>query len=137
MLSTDIRWKQRFENYQKALKQLTIIVNLIGDKEPSEIEQISLIKCFELTFELAWKTMKDFLTYKGVAKQMIGSRDAIRCALQEDLIVNGQDWINMIDDRNLAAHAYDESKAKAISKKILDIYFAEFIAFKTKMETME
>jgi nucleotidyltransferase substrate binding protein (TIGR01987 family) len=133
----DIRWKQRFENYQKALKQLTDIVNVIDKDKVSDIELFAIIKTFELTFELAWQTMKDYLSYKSVAKRMIGSRDAIRSAMQEGLIENGQYWINMIDDRNLAAHTYDEDKANELTEKILNIYYAEFIAFQTKMETME
>jgi len=137
MPEKDIRWIQRFDNYQKALQRLTLIVNEIGDNEPSDMERLSVIKIFELTFELAWQVMKDYLIYKSVAKRIIGSRDAIRCALQESLIENGQLWIDMIDDRNYAAHAYDESKAKLLTEKILDKYYGEFIDFQNKMETIE
>jgi len=133
----DIRWKQRFENYKKSLVQLTAVVKLIGEKEPSDIERLSLIKIFELTFELAWQVMKDFLIYKAIAKQIIGSRDAVRCALQEGLIENGQMWLDMINDRNYAAHAYDESKAKVLADKIIDTCYMEFVDFAKKMETLE
>jgi len=137
MPENDIRWKQRFDNYQKALKQLTKIIDEIGDNEPSDMERLSVIKIFELTFELAWQVMKDYLIYKSVAKRIIGSRDAIRCALQEGLIENGQIWIDMIDDRNYAAYAYDESKAKLLADKIIDACYVEFIDFEKKMENAE
>jgi nucleotidyltransferase substrate binding protein (TIGR01987 family) len=137
MLEKDIRWKQRFENYQKILAQLTEIVNTAGERELSDIEQYSIIKVFELTFELAWQVMKDFLTYKAVAKNIIGSRDAIRCALQEGLITNGHIWIDMIDDRNRAAHAYDEVKVRTLADKIADVCYAEFVDFQKKMDSLK
>ena len=58
----DIRWKQRFSNFQKALSQLQ---KFIDKGELSELEAQGLIKAFEYTFELAWTTLKDFLEYRG------------------------------------------------------------------------
>jgi hypothetical protein len=54
----DIRWKQRFANFKKATAQLT---EFIQKGELNKFEVQGLIQCFEYTFELAWKTMKDYL----------------------------------------------------------------------------
>jgi nucleotidyltransferase substrate binding protein (TIGR01987 family) len=95
----------------------------------------ALIKCFELTFELAWQTMKDYISYKGYVKDIYGSRDSIRAALQFDLINEGQLWMDMVDDRNRAAHAYYEDNAAFLVNRITEYYDGEFAVFEEKMET--
>lgn len=62
MKENDIRWEQRFANYRKALAQLQ---KFIDKGELSELEKIGLIKAFEYTYELGWKTLKDFLEFSG------------------------------------------------------------------------
>ncbi|MCL2042013.1 MAG: nucleotidyltransferase substrate binding protein [Bacteroidales bacterium] len=56
----DIRWKQRLENYKKALMQLRNAVALGQERPFSELEEQGLIQAFEFTHELAWNVMKDF-----------------------------------------------------------------------------
>ena len=71
----DIRWIQRFDNYQRALHALEEAVELSRQRPLTRLEQQGLIQGFEFTHELAWKTLKDFLKYRGVSG-VIGSRDA-------------------------------------------------------------
>lgn len=54
-MQNDIRWKQRFYNYQKALVQLT---KFIKKGELNELEEQGIIKAFEYTYELAWNVIK-------------------------------------------------------------------------------
>ena len=132
-MDEDIRWKQRFENYKKALAQLAAAVNLAEDRALSELEQQGLVKAFEFTFELSWNVMKDFLSMKGITG-IIGSKDSVRQTFAEGLIPDGQVWMNMIEDRNAAAHTYDENTKDDIVLKIIQKYYAEFVAFSEKME---
>jgi len=145
MTNVDIRWKQRFTNYKKAHTRLKYAAAFFEEKSAggteahiaeAHIAMEALIKCFEFTFELAWQTMKDFISYKGFVRDIYGSRDSIRSAQQFDLIENGQIWIDMIDDRNHAAHAYDEINAKYLSNRIIEYYCGEFIKFEVKMDTL-
>jgi len=139
MTSADIRWKQRFTNYKKAHARLKNTAAFFEEKAgggaESHIAMEALIKCFEFTFELAWQTMKDFISYKGFVRDIYGSRDSIRGAQQFNLIQNGQIWMDMIDDRNHAVHAYDETSAVSLSGRIIKYYRDEFIKFEEKMET--
>jgi len=54
-------------------------------------------------------------------------------AFAAGLIFDGDVWIDMIDDRNLTAHTYNEERAKEIYNKIREKYFAQFAAFDAKM----
>ena len=140
MAIVDIRWKQRFANYKRAHNRLKNAVAFFerttnGDSD-EYIAMEALIKCFEFTFELAWQTMKDFVSYQGYGKKTNGSRDSIRGALQFDLIENGECWMDMIDDRNRATHAYDEADARSLVGRIVEFYYGEFKKFEEEMDAL-
>jgi nucleotidyltransferase substrate binding protein, HI0074 family len=116
-MTKDIRWLQRLQNFERAFALLdrTILI-----KEPSEAERGGLIQFYEMAFELAWKTMKDFLEEQGY--EIKSPRQAIKQAYQSELITNGHVWIEALSDRNLTTHIYDENKAQAIEQSIRTIY---------------
>jgi len=64
MDNKDIRWMQRFNNYKKALARLTSAIELSQERDLSDLEQQGLIQAFEFTFDMAWKTLQDFITEK-------------------------------------------------------------------------
>ena len=72
MEEKDIRWKQRFSNYQKALFQLD---KFIEKGDLNELEEQGLVQAFEYTYELAWNVMKDYFTYEQADENITGSRD--------------------------------------------------------------
>lgn len=131
-MEDDIRWKQRFSNYQKALSQLQ---KFIDKGNLNELEEQGLIQAFEFTHELAWNVMKDYFEYQGNT-YITGSRDASREAFQKGLIENGEVWMEMIKSRNQSSHTYNEEIADEIKDKVFDFYFESFIAFKNKMKTL-
>ena len=59
---SDIRWQQRFINFNKVFSQLD---RFMQEKSLNEMEEQGLIKAFEYTYELSWKTLLDnrFRTY--------------------------------------------------------------------------
>lgn len=128
----DIRWLQRFQNYSKALLQLKEAVELYRVRPLSNIEQQGFIKAFEFTHELAWNVMKDFAIYQG-AVRIIGSRDATRFAFKNELISDGESWMEMIIARNKAVHTYDEETVTEVITKILSVYFSLFLSFEQMM----
>ena len=104
-MQEDIRWKQRFQNYGKALMLLedAVDANRAADRE---LIKAGIIQYFEFTHELAWKVMKDFLEYEGMTG-IVGSRSATREAFNKGLIEEGQAWMDMLETRNITVHAYD------------------------------
>ena len=131
-MQNDIRWKQRFYNYQKALVQLT---KFIEKGELSELEEQGIIKAFEYTYELAWKVIKDYYEEQGEVS-IQGSRDALRLAFQRGLIADGDNWMKMIKSRIASVHTYNLEIAQQINQDIHDIYFQLFIELKEKMESL-
>jgi len=118
----DIRWQQRFSNYQKALAQLK---EFIDESELNRLEEQGLVKAFEYTYELAWNTLKDFLEYQGVT-EIVGSRDAFRKAFSEEIITEGRIWMRMIESRNKTTHTYNEATAKEIVDAVRSEFFPAF-----------
>jgi nucleotidyltransferase substrate binding protein (TIGR01987 family) len=139
MVQQNIRWQQRFSNYRKALVKLNQAVVLLSEQIEreaviDELLQEGLIQRFEYTHELAWKVMKDYAEYQGYT-DVRGSRDAIRKALEMDLI-DDRRWMETIEDRNLTVHNYDNEIASEIYENIMNVYAPLFVAFEGKMQSL-
>lgn len=82
-------------------------------REPSSLttlEAEGVARRFGHTFELGWKSLKDYLVWSGVVLQPVTPKETIRQAYAAKVIVDGQTWIDMLDRRNLLSHVYDERR---------------------------
>lgn len=127
----DVRWKQRHANFTKAVAQLTEFV-----QQPvlNKFEVQGLIQCFEYTFELAWKTTKDYLETEGF--QVRGPRQAIQTAFQVQLIEDGHVWIDALEKRNLMAHTYNEDITLQAEELIRRQYYPMLAALRQKLDRL-
>ena len=132
MTTQDIRWIQRCNHFNKALSQLR---KFIEKGDLNEFEEQGLIQAFEYTYELAWNTIKDYFEEQGEVN-INGSRDAFRLAFRRGLIENGETWMDMITNRTLTSHTYNEEVAKQIAMTIVNEYFSEFVLLQAKMESL-
>ncbi|MBM7559022.1 nucleotidyltransferase substrate binding protein [Marinitoga litoralis] len=128
MNKKDIRWKQRFQNFEKSYKLLKKYINM---EDMDELDRAGIIQFFEMSFELSWKVLKDFLEYNGYLVK--SPREAIKLAFQLEIIDNGEYWLKALEDRNLTVHTYDENTAMEIVKKIKGIYLPELDKFYENM----
>ena len=117
-MNKEVRWQQRFQNLEKAFAQLEKSVRIVT---LSDTERAGMIQFFELTFELAWKTLKDFLESQGF--QVKTPRETLKQAYQIDLIKDGQLWMQALEDRNLTSHTYDEATSLKVEHLIRENYF--------------
>ena len=129
----DIRWQQRFANYKKALRQLQEAVELRARRELSSLEKQGVIQAFEFTHELAWNVLKDYLQDQG-NQDIRGSKDATRAAFKVALIADGEQWMAMIQGRNVSSHTYDEDTAEKLVEAIVGQFFPLFVALRAEME---
>ena len=135
MADVDLRWRQRFDNFQRALQVLERGVDLARQRPLSELEQQGLIQGFEFTHELAWNLLKDYLQHQGI-EGIIGSRDATRLAFQNDLISDGESWMVMIKARNQSSHTYNLEQAQAIAQDVIDRYAPLFGALRDRFTAL-
>jgi nucleotidyltransferase substrate binding protein (TIGR01987 family) len=126
MSKPDIRWQQRFENFRNALRSLTEAVELYRQRPLSKLEKQGLIKAFEFTHELAWNVIKDYFEYQGNTSIM-GSRDATREAFKTGLIVDGENWMDMIRCRNLTSYTYNQETADEIVEDTVNTFHDLFV----------
>jgi nucleotidyltransferase substrate binding protein (TIGR01987 family) len=124
MDNQDIRWKQRFENFSKACVLLSEINEYNIESTPAIIRE-GFIQRFEITFELAWKTVKDYLEYLGHDVQP-SPRPVIKEAFSAGIIESGQVFINMLEARNAMSHQYRESKFRKIFLDIKSEFYPAF-----------
>lgn len=138
-IQNDIRWQQRFDNFQHAYLNLQEAVDLANTRRLSKLEEQGLIQSFEYTHELAWKVLKDYLESQGFT-DIFGSKNATRIAFKENLIKDGDVWMEMIQARNQTSHSYNLELAANISEKILNIYhdcFTQLLERFKKLKELE
>ena len=109
-MSNPERWKQRFQNFEKALavfqaRCTDVLENPLGTQY-YETCRMALVQAFEIVIELAWKTLKDYLEAQGYSDVQNGKR-AFRQAFQDGLIDDGELWLKALDLRNITSHTYD------------------------------
>ena len=126
MADPDVRWRQRFDNFERALQVL---------ERGVELEQQGLIQVFEFTHELAGNLLKDYLQHQGIAG-IIGSRDATRLAFQNDLISDGEGWMAMIKARNQSSHTYNLEQAQAIASDVIERFANLFGALRSRFTAL-
>jgi nucleotidyltransferase substrate binding protein (TIGR01987 family) len=124
-MKEDIRWKQRFDNFQKAFLELEEAVLLSQKRSLSKLENQGLIQGFEYTHELAWNMIKDYLEEQGIFG-LIGSKSTIREAFKLGIIKEGEIWMNMIQSRNQTSHTYNTTLADQVVSDILHKYYYQF-----------
>jgi len=122
-MRNDIRWKQRFENFESAFMLLKGAFEK-DITEMSDLEKEGVVQRFEYTFELAWKALKDYLVYGGIVFDQITPRRVIKEAFAAKIIEDGQTWIDMLEQRNLMSHTYDRKTFDDVIRNISQRYFA-------------
>jgi len=113
------RMLQRKEEFKNAVNRLQEALN---EENTNDIVIDGVLHRFEFSFELAWKTMKDFLEYMGILEKTGSPREVIKCAFQYQLIQDGESWIEMMLSRNALSHIYDEEESRKIYYKVKEKY---------------
>lgn len=120
--NADIRWKQRFDNFDRAFLLLRDAMEH-GPSALNPLEKEGVIRRFEYCFELAWKTLKDHMEENGVVFATITPRHVLKEGFAAKLLSDGQVWIDMLNHRNLLSHTYNranfEEAVEAIHSRYL------------------
>lgn len=120
-MPADIRWKQRLQNFDKAIGLLRSA--LARDwRALSDLEKEGAGQRFEFTFELGWKTHKDYLEFRVVVLDQPTPRSVIKHGFSAGMTRDGQQWVDMLELRNLLTHTYDERVFHEAVEKIAALY---------------
>ena len=114
MQPQDIRWTQRFSNYEKAFLHLKEAINR---ENLNELQRDGLIQRFEFTIDLSLKVLKDYLEEKGFSFKP-SPKDTIRLAQESEYIDYAQELIDGLDLRNELSHDYSGEKFEDVEEKI-------------------
>lgn len=119
MQQEDIRWKQRFANFEQTFLRLKEAMEM---DSLNELERNGLVQRFEFTLDMSWKVMKDFLEYKGFSFKP-SPKDTFRQAQASKYIDYAQALIDGLTLRNELSHDYDGKKFEESEKSLRkDIY---------------
>ncbi|MBM2816583.1 MAG: nucleotidyltransferase substrate binding protein, family [Ignavibacteria bacterium] len=106
-MSKESRWRHRFRNFEKAF----VFFDSVANKEVySPLEIAGLVQSFEFTFELALKTVKDYLYEQGIPTNF--PREAIKEGFRTGIIEDGHTWLEMLEKRNELTHTYNSEVAE-------------------------
>lgn len=128
---SSVRFRQRRENFRKSYD---LLQRTLGKKSLNEIERGGLIQFFEVSFELAWKCLGDYLEDEGFT--LVSPKQILRQAHQSGLLANGEIWLQALEDRNLTTHTYDEAKSRAVEQTIREEYAPAMAQLAATLETL-
>ena len=108
-----------------------------ADKEmaaKNEIYRMGIIGQFNLTFELAWKSLKETLELYGVMEATTGSpREIFKAAYKLGWLKDEKVWLDMLKKRNVAIHVYDEERALTVMEMVFSVYIAALQALREEL----
>jgi nucleotidyltransferase substrate binding protein (TIGR01987 family) len=114
------RFEQRRNEYLLSVAQLGRAL----EQPYSEFMRDSIIKRFELCFELSWKMLQAYL--KSCSVESRGPKDTFALALREGLIFDGDTWSEILANRNLTIHTYYEHLATRVYEHVKSSAYSAF-----------
>ncbi len=126
------RWELRLENFGKALNQLQ---KACDQESYTDLERSGLVKTFEFSYELAWKTLKDLLAYEGYDAE--SPRVVFRQSFEAKYLEENdcETFLDALDKRNRLSHTYNESLAMEAEKLIKIRYLPKLLKLHQRLES--
>ena len=122
--------ENKYENFGNAVNRLNEANVAYKRNSDNDIYQDALIKRFEFTFELAWKTLREFMIDQGYSLEILSPKGVISFAWREEIIQNEELWLNMLNARNITAHDYGRELSADIAEDISNRYCKVLTALK-------
>lgn len=125
--------ENKYTAFDTALTRLKEAIDLYENHE-NPVLLDGTIQRFEFCVELGWKLLKEYLEFEKMG-EFASPRAAIKESFSIGLIDNAEQWLDMLDDRNLTSHTYDEQIAKEIYRNIITKYYEILIKTKNKVRS--
>ncbi len=116
-----LRFEDGLHNFQKAFERFAEVVDRkqeFYDEGFGDIYLDLIVKRFEFTYEMSWKVIRRCLDFMGLACS--NPRSCFQEAYSQKILSDERIWLDMIEQRNLSSHIYDENEIKDILLKVAD-----------------
>lgn len=120
------RWNEKLNDFNKALNRLNESIIESKNNPVSSTLKDGVMQRFEFACGICWKVIKYYLESEGI-EEAKSPKSTFREAFKIGLIDDGEKWIDMLKDRRLTLHAYDEEVAVEIYNKIVTIYYNQML----------
>ena len=130
--------KERFVERQAEVANAAARLREAVAAPESSLVRDAVIQRFEFAFELVWKTLKLYLERQG--HECGSPRPTLKKAFSEGLIPTAEEadeWLQMLEDRNLTSHAYDEALATRIYQNVVRIYSPLLSSAAAKLQALK
>ena len=125
-------YTKRYESFAQILENLEKAKN----EDKSNLFVLSgIIMIFNLTFDIAWKLIKDVLIEDyGIKEFPSGSPKETLKKAESIGLIDDEPWLDMLNDRNELTHDYDFDVATEKCDKIINDYIPLLKNLKDKVE---
>ena len=115
----------KLDNFSNSLRVLHDADRDLAHRD--DIYRMGVIGQFNLTFELAWKALKELLLLYGVDTAKTGSpREVLKESYATGFLTDHDIWLDMMIRRNKSVHIYDYSMAIELTDLIFSTYIPAF-----------
>lgn len=115
---------RKAENYCAAVERLREAMEEQAATPDSTVIRDGVIQRFEFTFELAWKSLKEYMEDQGVAPGLAYPKAVLKAAFADGAINSEQEWLDMLDARNITSHVYSDDQAAQVVADIRSRFMA-------------
>lgn len=110
------------DNYLRAVQRLGEALEEYATN-PTDTVRDGVIQRFEFTFDLAWKSLKEYMQDQGATTPLQFPKQVLREAYAAELIDDERLWLDMLDARNSTSHIYDDRQAAAVMSGVQERYY--------------
>jgi len=107
----------KLENLREDLSEASQRLKEASELESTRIHKDATIQRFEFTFELAWKTMQEYIRDQGLDCK--SPKSCFGTAAEIGLIKDLEIWFEYLKARNFIAHTYNEKLADEVYSKAI------------------
>ncbi len=117
---------KKIEHYHRAVANLSAAAAAYEASPENDLYLDALIQRFEITVELAWKSLRDYLEEEGIPCPLSTPRGVLKEAYTAGILADEDLWPDIVTSRNQTAHIYDLPTARRIAARIQEAYLAAF-----------
>ena len=112
------------EHFCQAVDRLREALDVLACDPDSTVIRDGVIQRFEFSFELAWKSLRDYMADQGADMSgVVFPKQVLKAAYAAGLLSDEGVWLMMLEARNITSHVYDDQQAAKIAAEIRDSYF--------------